>query len=269
MYGNALKQPYYADLDARKLMTEGKAIEENGLFWGTFGAADYLFSSSGAGMLGSATKSGYIVAANGDTSENNAATPGCSPCVIVGLNANLRAQFTSYAPWVEGAHTDTDRKTFPGSGANASTEFEGAYHLNFGPNGQNPLQNAVPVLMDTGWAGGGGLYIKQKELDALVQAGYAVEHPDQKDRYYIPSLEISAAEIENSSSEGESVKLTNVEVIVMGDDYDTTFIAGLDFFLDQSVMHDLEKKTTAYTDYFVSADNFTTDANENGKISTE
>jgi outer membrane autotransporter protein len=267
VYGQALKQPYYADLDARKLMTEGKAIEENGLFWGTFGAGDFLSSSSGeTGMLGSATKSGYIVAANGDTSENNAATPGCSPCVIVGLNANLRSQFTSYAPWLEGVHTEIDRKTFPGSGANASTEFEGAYHLNFGSDGQNPLQKAVPVLMDTGWAGGGGLSIKQKELDALVQAGHAVEDPNQTGSYNIPSLEVSAAEIENSSPEGRSVTLSNVEVTVIKDDDTTSFTAGLDFFLDSSVMHDLENKTTAYTEYFVSADNFTTNANENGKV---
>lgn len=128
LFGSLITEEWYADLDQRALINQGKMAEEDGKFAGTFGAGDYLFNTSKWGMMGSATKTGYIVSANTDYTKN--VTPGCSPCTIINLNPSLRAQFTNIMPW-GGQNRKDFRPKFPGSGANASTELEGNYDFQF------------------------------------------------------------------------------------------------------------------------------------------
>lgn len=119
---------YYADLNARSKIAEGVSAETDNTF-GTFGAADFLMTdSANSSAIGGLTKSGYIVSANANL--NGAVTPGCSPCTIVNLNENLRAQYGVFIPWGEQDRTGF-RPTFPGSNANASTQFEGNYTYTF------------------------------------------------------------------------------------------------------------------------------------------
>jgi outer membrane autotransporter protein len=260
IFDKDLTKDYYADLDQRASMNKGDMAEEDGNFAGTFGAGDYLFKTSAWGMMGSATKTGYIISANADVSNN--ATPGCSPCTIVNLNPSLRAQFTNMMPWGNQDRDDVQAQ-FPGSGANASTEFEGAYELGIAAaGGQGSVsQENVAVLLDTGTPGGGSLSVSQDVFDGLKNSGADIRvNPEQQGQYYTPALTLSAPN-------GDPVTLNNVTIdIASSDDPNNpltnhiTFVAGLDFFLDSSVTYDLQKQTTAYTSYFVSANDFTTDA---------
>lgn len=261
--GNLVKTALHADLGARQRISEGKAADEKGTVWGTFGAGNFLFSGgTGMGLLGGATKSGYIVAANGNSDEKtNGQTPGCSPCVILNLDSALRAQFTSFAPWGTTNSNPAYVSTFPGSGANASTAFEGSYTLGlFAGEGKDPIaEQGVAVLLDTGTPGGGSLTMSKTKFDALQKAG--VQFNVDKDGT------ITMAEIALSAPDGTPVMLSNANVSVGGAATDpVTFVAGQDFFLSQTVMYDLENRTTAYTPYFVSADAFTTGTPAEGEV---
>ncbi|WP_442580074.1 autotransporter outer membrane beta-barrel domain-containing protein [Mesorhizobium sp. ASY16-5R] len=264
LYGNPLGEKYYyADLDARDRIESGKPADEDGRFSGTFGAGDYLIGTSvKTSMIGGATTSGYIVAANGNTGfATNEATPGCSPCVIVNLDPSLRAQYMSFAHW--GQKSDDDKKTypeiFPGSEANASMQYEGAYSLGFGDgDDENAVrEDEVAALLDTGTPGGGTLLLSQSKFSSLERSGVEFkENENSPGTYYLEALTISAPN-------GDPVTLKNIVVSI--DEENTSadyinFISGIDFFLSQSVMYDLENSATAFTSYFVTADNFSTDA---------
>jgi subtilase-type serine protease len=256
---------FYADLDVRQAI-ENDQPGEQPPFYGIFGAGDFLNKTSApSSAIGGRTKSGYIVSANNilatDTSLEVSATPGCAPCLIMDLNSSLRAQFTSFAPW--GEKSDEDKKfyrdTFPGSGANASPQFEGAYGLKLaaGDGKTSHSEEDVPVLLDTGTPRGGELEVGDKKYDELKKAGVI---STESGREYIKELQISAPD-------GEPVTLNWVNVTKTGaNDNGINFIGGLDFFLNESVMYDLEKQITAYTPYFVTADNFSTDAAAEGEL---
>jgi outer membrane autotransporter protein len=256
---------YYADLEIRDRIRNDQPGEQPP-FYGIFGAGDFLkHTSAPSSAIGGRTKSGYIVSANNIVTTNTglevAATPGCAPCLIMDLNASLRAQFTSFAPWGEKSDEDKNdyRETFPGSEANASSQYEGAYNLELAAgDGNEPVSvEKVAVLLDTGTPGGGLLEVSNNEFDNLKKDGVINE---DKGRYYIKELKISA-------QNGEEITLNNVGVSKgNSEDGNITFIGGLDFFLNASVMYDLENRATAYTPYFVTADNFTTDAAADGEL---
>jgi subtilase-type serine protease len=245
-------------LDQRALMNQGKMAEEDGKFAGTFGAGDYLFNTSKWGMMGSATKTGYIVSANTDYTKN--VTPGCSPCTIINLNPSLRAQFTNIMPW-GGQNRKDFRPKFPGSGANASTELEGNYDFQFtAVKEQNPISETAAVLLDTGSPGGATVTLSEAKFNEFKAAGVTFQEVKDSDGNIvsytakIPSLTVAAPD-------GDPVELDQIDVTYANDGAkQTTVIIGLDFFLDSSVVYDLQKKTTGYTSYFVSANDFTTDA---------
>jgi outer membrane autotransporter protein len=256
---------FYADLNLRQAIQDDKPGEQPP-FYGIFGAGDFLFSNSApSSAIGGRTRSGYIVSANNilatNTSIEVSATPGCAPCLIMDLNSSLRAQFTSFAPWGEKSAQDKKdyHDTFPGSEANASTEFEGAYSLKLaaGDGNASHSEEKVPVLLDTGTPGAGELSVGDKKYDELKNAGVISTENGQG---FIKELQISAPN-------GEPVNLTGVELRKTGsNDDDINFIGGLDFFLNRSVIYDLENQNTAYTPYFVTADNFTTDTAADGEL---
>lgn len=251
---------FHSDLDAHPKIEAGQRFEEGDTLAGTFGAGDYLFSSSiQSSALPGMTQSGFIVAANGnsDYAENGAspATPGCSPCVLVDLNAHLRAQFTSVMPWFD-RDRDGHVDTFPGSGAPASTEFESGYTLKFN-EGKETLALDLPVLLDTGTPGDGSIKLGGETFDVLQKRGIITvsekNKPDDPDAF---EMSLSIEGLDGTPVQLDKVVVTRDETQAEGK---IEFIAGLNFFLSQSVAYDLEKKSTAYTPYFVSADNFTTD----------
>lgn len=269
---NRIFKQFYADGNARKKIQNGLPFEENDTFSGTFGAGDFLNKASlQSSPLSGMTKTGFVVAANSEygagTDASSPATPGCSPCAIVDLNANVRAQFKSVMPWGNQDRKDFVDK-FPGDQqGNASTQFEGAYDLkvNAGEDNETVVADKVPVLLDTGTANSGTLQLGEDRFNELLDA--KIIRLKQKEKESDPDqyeMDLSIA-----APQGEDVFLQSVEVNKNTDKNDNsiTFIAGLDFFRSQSVVYDFEKKITAYTPYFVSADNFTTDEG-NAQLST-
>lgn len=267
---------YYADLTARAKMKNGFPAETDGSH-GTIGGGDFLASSSlNSSPIGGLTKTGYIVSANanipGSGTVPNTSTPGCAPCVIVGLNPALRAQYNSTMSWKingEVPHGKDYRPSFPNQ-ANASTEYEGNYDLKLGAaEGQGPNLGKVAALLDTGTPGGGSVDLSKETFDKL-QAAH-VEFKITKDTDgSILSASGTIPNITIAAPGGELIELTNI-VASYTKDTDpnnpkaTTFVAGLDLFQRYSVMYDLEKQTTAYSPYFVTADNFTTDTPSAGQ----
>ncbi|WP_374788693.1 autotransporter outer membrane beta-barrel domain-containing protein [Brucella oryzae] len=252
---------YHADLDARSKIEAGERFEEKDSLAGTFGAGDFLMSNSiRSSPLAGMTRTGFVVAANGNSDyAENGATPGCSPCIIVNLNSGLRAQFVSTTLWGNQNREGFEDK-FPGAQGDASTQFEGGHTLTVTPKSGNyeTLAADLPVLLDTGTPGAGTIKLGEGTFDKLLNDGVIRETEKGSGKY---EMDLSLA-----ASGGDAVSLQSVDVskISRADpDYDEgkiEFIAGLDFFLSQSVVYDFEKKTTAYTPYFVSADNFTTDS---------
>lgn len=257
IFGKPLTEPYFADLDQKAKMDNGDMADEGGQFAGTFGAGDYINYTSAWGMMGSVTRTGYVVSANINPDATKNETPGCSPCTIINLSPGLRAQYTNVMSWGNKDHANV-RPQFPGSGANASTEFEGAYNLQIAStNGQGSIpKTGIATLLDTGTPGGGSLYLSPKMFAELQNSKADIKPVQGVDgRYNLSSLTISGAN-------GDPVTLQNIAVNVQSgaDDGYIEFVAGLDFFKARSVIFDLEKKSTAYTPYFVTASNFSTDA---------
>lgn len=252
---------YHADLDARSKIEAGERFEEKDSLAGTFGAGDFLMSNSiRSSPLAGMTRTGFVVAANGNSDyAENGATPGCSPCTIVNLNSGLRAQYVSTTPWGN-QNREGFEDRFPGAQGDASTQFEGGYTLTVTPKSGNyeTLAADLPILLDTGTPGAGTIKFGEGTFDKLLNDGVIRETEKGSGKYEMDLL--------LAASGGDAVSLKSVDVskISRADpDYDEgriEFIAGLDFFLSQSVVYDFEKKTTAYTPYFVSADNFTTDS---------
>jgi subtilase-type serine protease len=259
---------FFANERDRHLYEAGLPFEEKNTFAGTFGTGNWLRTENiQSSALPGLTESGYIIAANGTYAEGtNGATPGCSPCVIVDLNPALRAQFTSIMDW-KAKDGDGYVDNFPGAGGNASSQYEGAYTINFWGNGpdnsgdqtQQELTRNSPVMLDTGYGDHGSISLGKDKFAELLDKG-AIEllsksDPDEPDQYEM-SLTLSAPG-------GEQVLLEHVAVtqFTEADKQPADAVqlsVGLDFFLSQSVMYDFNNKATAYTRYFVSADNFTT-----------
>lgn len=162
-------------------------------FYGIFGAGDFLQKTSApSSAIGGHTKTGYIVSANNtrdtDTGFQVLSTPGCAPCLIMDLDASLRAQFTSFTQW--GDVDEEYRKTFPGSGAHASSQLEGAYTPELAAgcrNAPHSEENDVRVLLDTGTPHGGELQVNNKKFNDLYNSGIIKQ---DNDYYHIEVLTI-------------------------------------------------------------------------------
>ncbi|MGH6861054.1 MAG: hypothetical protein ACRECY_12400, partial [Phyllobacterium sp.] len=249
---------YYADLNARSKIENGESAETDTTF-GTFGAADFLSTDSAdSSAIGGLTKSGYIVSANANV--DNAATPGCSPCTIVNLNQSLRAQFVSYIPWGTQDRTGV-RPTFPGSNANASTEYEGNYTYTFKFKVNGVTKTATvdgPALFDTGTAD--TVYLSQEDIVKKLEADGLVLKEDG-------STQIDSFSIAPDGQPDQAAIFEKVDIArLSGEEKGNGLIMGLPFFEQNSVIYDLENKATGYTPLFVSADNFTTDAGSDDQI---
>lgn len=269
MYGQDLQEPYHADKEQRAKMTAGKMADEGGDFAGTFGAGDFLGKTSVWGMMGSVTRSGYVVSANVNPDSESDQTPGCSPCTIVNLNPSLRAQYTNAMPWGEPEEKDQDSyQNFPGSGANASTEYEGSYNLQYTvKDGAPPITdpNKTAVLLDTGTPGGGSLEISDAMLKQFQDAGVKLKNVRRNEQREIVSASGNIPSVTIAGTDGDPVRLDNIDFTYTSGTTEqpndqTSFVAGLDFFKNRSVIFDLEKKYTAYTSHFVTASNFSTDS---------
>ncbi|MHC1551505.1 autotransporter outer membrane beta-barrel domain-containing protein [Phyllobacterium sp. K27] len=243
---------YYADLNARSKIAEGVSAETDTTF-GTFGAGDFLMTdSANSSAIGGLTKSGYIVSANANL--DGAVTPGCSPCTIVNLNENLRAQYETYIPWGTQDRTGF-QPTFPGSNANASTQFEGNYTYTFKFKVNGTVKTVTidgPALFDTGTSN--SVYLNQKGVLSRLQSEGLVLNENSE-------VKLDSLSIAPPGQADQGFTFENVDVSrLAGETEGNGLILGLPFFQQNSVIYDLENKMTGYSPLFVSADNFSTDA---------
>lgn len=243
--------PVYADLNARKSMQNGEPGGST-TFYGIFGAADFIFAGDQTIAPGGQTQSGYVVSANADLGKKKT-TPGCVPCLTLNLSPSLRSQFTALMPWGEGDFQAYQRR-FPRSGANASNEYEGSYRytISFDHKGKKQsVDFSGPVLLDTGTST--FVHITNEDtLNKLKLRGFKIEE------YSSDLMDFKFFGFEDSFNNKE---YSDVVIDRQSDEERGHGIGvGLPFFQSNSVMYDLENRTTAYSPYFVSAGNFTTDA---------
>ncbi|MER8995329.1 lysozyme inhibitor LprI family protein [Mesorhizobium sp. M0678] len=242
--------PVYADLDARKSMKNGEPGNE-APFYGVFGAGDFIDKGDQTAAPGSQTQSGYVVSANANLGKRT--TPGCAPCLTLNLSPSLRSQFTALIPWGELDYEFLQRR-FPRSGANASSQYEGSYRykISFDHKGKKQsVDFSGPVLLDTGTTS--FIYITTESiLNKLQSRGFHIaEFGDEIVDFKFFGFDDG---INNREYDDVNILRQSDEMKVGG------LILGLPFFESNSIMNDLENRTTAYSPYFVSGANFTTDA---------
>ncbi|MER8771385.1 lysozyme inhibitor LprI family protein [Mesorhizobium sp. M0960] len=246
--------PVYADLNARKSMQNGEPGDST-TFYGVFGAADFIFAGDQTTAPGSQTQSGYVVSANANLGKKKT-TPGCVPCLALNLSPSLRSQFTALMPWGElGSQLyEHYQKRFPQTGANASNVNEGSYRytISFDYMGKKrSVDFNGPVLLDTGTATFVSI-TSEGVLNKLRSRGFQLKE------YSSDIMDLKFFGFDDSFNNKE---YSDVVIDRQSDEVDGNGITiGLPFFQSNSVMYDLENKTTAYSPYFVSAGNFTTDA---------
>lgn len=270
---------YYIDLSAEKNITSGKPTEEKH-FYGTFGVGDFLLTDAkgnpnGGSPFATVTTTGFIVAANDNSSENGKTlSPGCAPCSILHLTPSLRAQFDTLVPWAP-TRDEGDITHFPHSGAPASSQYEGRFKYAFTLN-INGKENTVElpggalsgaILFDTGNAS--HVTIDSQKLGEILEKNGVKFSGDAAKTARIVGLTLQPVDI-NGKKVGNGILLaedSDQDLLVInkdGSDKKTWNITlGLGFFSQYAVMYDLQNQLTGFSPFFVSADNFSTDANGN------
>jgi autotransporter-associated beta strand protein len=253
----------------------GSASGNSPGFYGIFGAGDFTsvvkgFSSNTTavvgGVLGQAsipgTIAGYVVAANGtplnSLMSNAGLNPGatingpqvgqnvtsCSPCVMLGLTPALLAQFKS----INTLHWTGTTDPFPLSGASASTHFGIDFNYTLtNASGETRHARGVPTLLDTG------------TVHYIFDKFGTNQNP--------PNGET----ITFSGAKNGSTQTTNV-INPDGSSnfrYDSPYRAvfngavngstlGIGFFLQNSVLYNLQGEVVGYTPNFVTDTNIVT-----------
>ncbi|CAN5800401.1 hypothetical protein BH09VER1_BH09VER1_48750 [soil metagenome] len=209
---------------------------ENGIY-GTFGAALYTgLNATGSqafvnsSILGQATTSGWAVVANDSG----------SAYAILGLDEGIRSQFTSTMAW-----TGSGGPAFPGSGANASTEFGGGdmtYVLS--GSGQTPVVWTAKTLLDTGTQDN-TLNAKDADLTGYMNGTRVKEGYDLA----ITGTDAGAGTYDFTTT-GDKPDPPTYDV-TLGTATDTSTV-GIGFYLNNSVAFDLANQQTLYTDATVT-----------------
>jgi hypothetical protein len=249
--------PVYADLNAREEMRKGKPGSST-TFYGTFGAADFIFAGDQATAPGNQTQSGYVVSANANLGKRKT-TPGCVPCLTLNLSPSLRSQFTALMPCGELDFQGYQRR-FPRSGANASNVNEGSYRytISFDHKGKKQsVDFSGPALLDTGTSTFVSI-THDEVLNKLRSKGFHLDEYNST----VMDFKIWGFEDHFNNKEYSDVVIDRQSNEVAGN----AVTVGIPFFQSNSVMYDVENKTTAYTPYFVTSVNFTTDTVAGGEV---
>lgn len=239
--------PLYEDLGQQQRIDQGDV-------GGIFGAGPFGAQS----VLGQMTASGYVVAAN--------AQPGtpesCGSCahVIMNLNPSIRAQFDSIVPWDGGSSG-----TFPLSGAPVQkNQFGQIFTYTLG----NGTTVRLPTLLDSGTPELGTIY-DDDVLAEEIAAGHIDPDAHPNDAGTGNAQGNVAANLQlvmtGDAPGAKPTSLTtaspffgytpNMLKVTSTDGLDPdqpVMLSGIQFFFANSVMYDLENKSTAYTPFFVS-----------------
>ncbi|UGX89150.1 autotransporter family protein [Phyllobacterium meliloti] len=110
----------------------------------------------------------------------------------------------------------------------------------------------------------GAVFLTQKGIiKTLADAGLEIKENNASDPN---NGKIDTFSIQKPGDNGSAVTFNNIKIARLSGEGDGAgLIIGLPFFHNNSVMYDLWNKATAYTSYFVSANNFTTDASSADK----
>ncbi len=241
----------YADLAYRRKLQNGEP-GEYGAFYGTFGASDAIGSEIETSPLGGRTHSGYVIAANANLDSGK--TPGCAPCLIVHLTPAIRAQFTALVPWGNLAdRDDSDRLRFPQSGANASYMYEGeyAYSISFkAGKAKRTVEFRGAILFDTGTTN--FLFPSATNvLERLRAKGYNLKENEDGEVDFAISGSVHAY---------DQLSYEDIDISRLDDEDEGDGITvGIPFFQANTVVYDLANRTTGYSPFFVTVDDYTTD----------
>jgi hypothetical protein len=222
-----------------------------GVFYGTFGAGDFIGVKKGVtlgGVLGQSTipgtAAGYVVAANGQqVSTVNGPQAGqsvakYSPSVILGLTPSVLAQFTTIVPW-----SGKLSATFPNSGAKSSTEFGADFNYSLNAAGQASVSWSGPTLLDSGTQ---DMNLSTTEDVSAYQTNAPTINPGTK-LTVTGAVAGAVASSEIALPENDGGLTYNVEVS-SGEDN----ISGIAFFLQNSVLFNLNGQAIGYTSNFVT-----------------
>lgn len=244
--------PLYADLEVRERILNGEPGEMPPLY-GIFGAGDFLGEDIETSALGGRTRSGYVISANANLGEIT--TPGCGPCLTLHLSPNVRAQFSALVPWGK-LDYQYARKHFPPSGAPASAQFEGTYSYTISVEvggKKHAIDFKGPILFDSGTPD--FIYVVQdKVLKKLRTKGFKLA----EDSDGVVDFKIHGFKDTLNNQEFDEIGISRLSGEGEGDGV----IIGLPFFQANSIMYDLENRTTAFTPFFVTVEAFTTDASD-------
>lgn len=239
----------YADLEFREKMQKGEPGDIAPVY-GTLGVGDFIANTLDASTIGGRTRSGYVVAANANVGSE--ATPGCAPCAILHLTPSVRAQFTALMPWGK-LDYDGYRQQFPESNASASMQYEGSYRytVSVASGGRKrAVELQGPILFDTGTP------------DFVFLSGTNAVRKLKAAGYKMGSYELGKVDfkIHGFKDTQNDLEYDRVDIFRADNEDDGDGITiGLPFFQANAVMYDLENRITAYSPYFVSAGDFTTD----------
>ncbi|GLQ97229.1 autotransporter outer membrane beta-barrel domain-containing protein [Dyella mobilis] len=252
--------PIYLDATWQQNLNQGIGPEDGGTFklFGIFGAGEFGSNS----VLGNLTTSGYIVAANAELG----GPQNCSACghVILNLTPALRAQFLSLVPWNGGSQS-----TFPLSGAPVSAnqfDLAFAYTLNGGK-----YSATLQTLLDSGtpsiYLNDAGLLASETAAGHVDQYGNEVPGVTLTMTGSAPGAQPTSIITGNDSAGDVSNVVTPGNTVFPNGQQsnpDTSpgqALYGISFFLNNSVMYDLQNQLTGYSPFFVSINPISTSGN--------
>ncbi|GLQ95539.1 autotransporter outer membrane beta-barrel domain-containing protein [Dyella acidisoli] len=238
----------YQDLTWQQLINQGSAPEE-GHYYGTFGAGDFVYPGDNGGPPGMLTTTGYIVEANGKPGVPG----GCGQaCFILGLTPALRAQFLSVVPWVGGA-----QGSFNLSGANAAQQFDTLFNYTLN-NGKYTA--TLQTLLDSGTP---TIYLNDNGLLASeTNAGHINANGNEVGGVTLTMTGASPGSKPTSITTGDDSTGDQSNVVTPGGNAFSgsgSALYGVSFFMNNAVMYDLQNQATAYTPFYVTDAALTTD----------
>ena len=218
---------------------------EYAAFYGTFGAGAFVESTNVSGVqsasvLGQATTSGYVVAANGPTTPS-AQLP-CNPCLTLGLTPELRAQFTTLVPWTQSG------PSFPVSGANGGIEYGTVFTYTLSAPGLTSVSWVSSTLIDTGTP------IYEIHTSANI-ADFLLGIGVMAGTTMTVSGTVYNAQTTTIVTQGHTSPPTDWIIT------SSTSTLGVGFYQQNSVLYDLENRVIGYSSSFVTDTPVTTPFN--------
>lgn len=263
-----------------------------GIFYGTFGAGNFttlLGNYLAGGVLGQTTVSGagqgYVVAANGQPNPipgvsnppqkplgqtviiGNTTQPvtNCSPCVTLGITPEMLGQFApvrqptpgnalGMVPW-ENSSTPFPNPYGGSGGNNASQQF--GYRFKVGvtsPDGKQNVSTTPLALLDTGT---GGFTLSTVFNQPGLSDGIAVLGGSTLTATGASGSPDSASPVVGLPTSSSVLQPNGTHPINYVAQFDartpgTTNTIGLPFFLQNSVLFDLDNQAVGYTPFFVT-----------------